>query len=136
LDRLTPKRRRFVEAYCGEARWNATKAAELAGYKGGTRHSLEAEAWRLLRNVEIKAAVAWLSEQTGLDRSEWAGRISSILRNPGEATRDQLRAAELLGRAAGWLGPDSQVNLTSVEVKSLSDEQLDRLIAQASGRRS
>lgn len=32
--RLTGKQQAFVNAYCGEANFNATRAAELAGYEG------------------------------------------------------------------------------------------------------
>ena len=49
---LTPKRRRFLEAYCGRAMGNASLSAKLAGYKdAGT------EGWRLLQKKEIQVAV-------------------------------------------------------------------------------
>jgi phage terminase small subunit len=51
--RLRPRERLFVEAYCGVANMNATKAYELAGYIGG-RHN----AARLITKDHVKAAIA------------------------------------------------------------------------------
>jgi len=50
--KLTPKRLRFVEAFCGRAQGNASEAARIAGYKDPGQ-----EGWRLLQNVGIQAAV-------------------------------------------------------------------------------
>lgn len=51
--KLTGKQKLFVEKYLGEANFNGTKAAELAGYKG-TRASLSQIAYENLRKLEIK----------------------------------------------------------------------------------
>jgi len=53
---LTPKQERFVEEYLGDAELNATAAYKRAGYKG-QGHSAESAAARLLRNVEVAAAI-------------------------------------------------------------------------------
>lgn len=34
---LTPKQQRWIAAYIGPARWNATEAAHMAGYAGDRR---------------------------------------------------------------------------------------------------
>lgn len=40
--RLTGKQASFVDKYLGEARFNASLAAKLAGYKASSAHSFEA----------------------------------------------------------------------------------------------
>lgn len=55
-DKLTPKQKKFVEAYLGEAHFNATRAAELAGYKG-SRQTLGAVAYENLKKPQIKAEI-------------------------------------------------------------------------------
>lgn len=50
---LHPRERLFVEAYCGVAKFNATKAYELAGYKP-SRHN----AARLITREHIAQAIA------------------------------------------------------------------------------
>jgi phage terminase small subunit len=52
---LTPKQQRFVDAYLLSL--NATHAYREAGYRG-TGHVAEAAASRMLRNVEVAAAIA------------------------------------------------------------------------------
>lgn len=53
---LTGKEKKFVEFYLGEAHFNATRAAELAGYKGN-RNVLGVTAFRLLKKAKIKAEI-------------------------------------------------------------------------------
>lgn len=55
-EKLTPKEQKFVECYLGEAHFNATQAAALAGYKGN-RNVLGVMAYRLLRKAKIKAEI-------------------------------------------------------------------------------
>ena len=50
---LTPREKKFVAAFQG----NATEAAEKAGCKG-TRASLATQGWRMLRKVEVREAIA------------------------------------------------------------------------------
>jgi len=54
--RLTGKQQAFVNAYCGEAKFNATKAAELAGYQGNY-DTLSAVGSENLRNPKIEKKV-------------------------------------------------------------------------------
>jgi phage terminase small subunit len=55
---LTPKQRRFVEEYLIDH--NATQAAIRAGY---SEHTADRQGSRLLKNVEVAAAVATRSEK-------------------------------------------------------------------------
>ena len=49
--------RRFVDSYFGPAKYNATRAAELAGYAAGSRQALRVTAHRLLHRPRVKAAL-------------------------------------------------------------------------------
>lgn len=55
-DTLTPKQSLFIEKYLGEAHFNATKAAEMAGYSG-SKNVLGVTAYDLLRNPKIKEQI-------------------------------------------------------------------------------
>jgi hypothetical protein len=54
---LTPQERRFVEAYYRGAKYNATRAAEMAGYAAGSRQALRVTAWRLMHRPRVSAAL-------------------------------------------------------------------------------
>jgi hypothetical protein len=54
---LTPMERRFVECYYGPAKFNATRAAEMAGYAAGSRQALRVTAHRLLHRARVRAAL-------------------------------------------------------------------------------
>jgi hypothetical protein len=53
---LTGKQQAFVAYYCGEARWNATQAARLAGYSGDDA-SLNVTGSRLLSTIKVREAI-------------------------------------------------------------------------------
>jgi hypothetical protein len=59
---LTFKQHLFVAAFTGPARGNATKAAELAGYRGSDA-SLAAHASRLVRNGNVAKAIEQLTAE-------------------------------------------------------------------------
>ena len=54
---LTPRQRAFIAAYTGEAQFNGTKAARIAGYSAKTDNSLAVTAYTLLRNIQIRAEI-------------------------------------------------------------------------------
>jgi phage terminase small subunit len=56
-ENLTPRHQRFVEAFLADKEQNATAAYIAAGYKA-RGHAAETNAWRLLRNAEVQAALA------------------------------------------------------------------------------
>lgn len=83
LPKLTAKQRRFVDAYCGEARFNASEAARIAGYK-----DVGNEGWRLRKNADISAHIEdrlntysatsaeALIELTDVAMSEWRDHLT------------------------------------------------------------
>lgn len=117
--KLNPKQEKFVLAYVGEARFNATKAAKMAGYSERSAYSTGHE---LLKNPEIAARVkdvldvhrlsaeAVLSELADIATAEWREFVVVRL-NPktGEKLEVKMdlnakvRSLELLARAHGLL---------------------------------
>lgn len=73
---LTAKELAFVSAYIGEARGNATKAAEIAGYSKKTAYSAGG---RLLKDVEVQAAIeAWRAEVKVSAITDLSYRVSRL----------------------------------------------------------
>src|SRR5690349_11035855 len=114
VTRLKPKQEAFVSAYIGEAKFNATKAALMAGYTG---KNPRAEGSRLLANPDIAACVrealtemalpaeAVLSELADVASADWREFVT-IRTNPrtGEVIEvkmdlsNKVKALELLGK--------------------------------------
>lgn len=72
---LSPKRRRFVEAYLQA--WNAAEAARQAGYRG--RANMIGE--RLMRDERIQAAIAARIKQVAMAADEVLVRLAQQARN-------------------------------------------------------
>lgn len=70
-DGLTVKQRLFVAALVGPARGNATKAAEMAGYRSDNRNSLKATASETLTKPDVQQAIALAIARKQMD-PEWA----------------------------------------------------------------
>ena len=93
---LSTKQKKFIQAYMG----NATEAAKIAGYSEKTASS---QGQRLLKNVEIKKAIAKREEKqtsaviaTREQRQEF---WTSIMYNAENDMKDRLKSSELLGRS-------------------------------------
>src|SRR5690606_5885979 len=79
--KLTPKQEKFIHAYLGEARGNATEAARMAGYKGNdvTLASVGAENLKKPQISErIEAARAELRAKALLTREEILAGLAAI----------------------------------------------------------
>jgi phage terminase small subunit len=95
---MTPKQKRFIECYQG----NATTAAQQAGYSEKTAYAI---GQKLLKNAEIQKAIQE-REQERLSvviasREERQSFWSETMRNPEEKMSDRIRASELLGKSEG-----------------------------------
>jgi phage terminase small subunit len=111
--KLTDQERLFVEAYCGPARYKATRAAELAGYQSS------AEGTRLMRTPRIRRAIdrmlgteiapnsAILRELSEVATAEISNFERDITNKDGEVVgvridlRDRNKASEILLKARG-----------------------------------
>jgi phage terminase small subunit len=135
--RLPEKRRRFVEAYLGEACGNATEAARIAGYQKPGQ-----EGHRLLKTADVSAAIGNMREKTPpvMDVAELRRWWASLVKDEDEITKDRLKASELLGKSLGAFldprelqGPDGVplrvhvVEVTSEEVVTIEQRQARRL---------
>lgn len=76
---LTPKQQTFLKFYLGEANFNATEAARLAGYSGEDS-VLRASASRLLHSPKVAAAFRAAWEERGMEPAEIIGRLADIAR--------------------------------------------------------
>lgn len=109
---LTLKQERFVAAYLGEAKGNATEAARIAGYKhphvaGSQTLANPRIAARVKQDVE-KAGItaeAILAELADVGFADWRDFIEVIARDKtGKPTRvrmdlsNKVKALELLGK--------------------------------------
>lgn len=95
---MTPKQRRFIEVYTG----NATKAAIAAGYSKKTAYSIGQE---LLTKPEIMERIqereAQRLSECIASREERQEFWTSTMRNGGEKIADRLKASELLAKSNG-----------------------------------
>ena len=73
--KLNDKQAAFVSAYLGEARFNGTKAAKLAGY---SERTASAQAFDLLRKPEIRARIESFLEQDALTAREVLAELTDI----------------------------------------------------------
>lgn len=74
---LTGKQRAFINAYLGEARFNATEAARIAGYKGDDT-VLAAVGYENLRKPQIEAEVRSRFNEATMSANEVLARLTEI----------------------------------------------------------
>jgi phage terminase small subunit len=99
LENLGWRQRKFVEAYLGEAHWNATKAAIIAGYSKKTAYSI---GWENLRKPEIKAAIAERISEAAMAADEVLARLADQARGSMEEfSRENGRLDLAAARKAG-----------------------------------
>ena len=80
--KLTPKQDRFVRAYCGEARFNASKAVILAGYQTKNPNDL---GYQLRNAPHIRARIDAVLEATTLTGREILQELTDVaMRGLGE----------------------------------------------------
>lgn len=95
---LNDRQRAFVGFYLGAARWNATKAAEMAGYKQPRMHGS-----RLLTNDDIRAEIqAWRDDVRTGAIAQMEYRIS-VLDDIERRYRDLIsaRSGDMAGKVPG-----------------------------------
>lgn len=101
---LTERQRRFVEAYCGEAQGNATRAAKLAGYSGKD-DALAVRGAEIVRNRKVQQAIeaarASVTSEAIATREERQTFLSQTMRDGDVERKDRLKACELLGKMQG-----------------------------------
>ena len=76
---LTDLQQRFVKAYVGEARFNATEAARRAGYQG-SENTLAVAGSRNLRKDKVRKAIEERTKRFVMDQDEAAYRLARMAR--------------------------------------------------------
>jgi phage terminase small subunit len=76
---FTGKQQAFINAYLGKAKFNAYRAAKLAGYKGNGQ-TLRAVSSRLLTNANIKAEIQAHFEANAMSRGELVSLLADQAR--------------------------------------------------------
>lgn len=92
----------FIEFYLGEAQFNATDAAELAGYKGD-RNQLGVVGHENLNKPKIQKYIRRRLDSIAMSADETLYRLSRIARGDAGSdrevtTRDILSALKMLGK--------------------------------------
>lgn len=123
---LTEKQRRFVDAFMGAAKGNATEAARIAGYKG-TPGALHVTATRTLSNAKVHAAIAERRKAEAdtaiMDRQGLQQFFHTMASDDDKRPGDRLKAAELLGKMTGeFLNRLDVSGSVTAEVKAVMDE--------------
>ena len=94
--KLTPKQKKFIEAYAG----NATEAAKAAGYSEKTAYSA---GQRLLKDVEIQNAIREREEMEARERIATRQQRqefwTNLMRDRKRKDFVRLKASELLGKS-------------------------------------
>lgn len=98
--KLTPKMVSFIDAYFGEANFNAKLAVELSAYKS---HNTTIQASELLNHPlvqdEIKRRQAIRTDKAEVKAEALIIKLMSIINDPNTRTTDVLRAIELAGKS-------------------------------------
>lgn len=118
--KLTPKMLSFINAYFGEASFNAHKAIELSDYKCTTKYSIHQTSAELLNHPlvdkEIKRRLAIREQKSEIKAEYLIQKLLELIEdNQAENPQAALRAIELAGKSFGFWkerqeisGPDGQ----------------------------
>lgn len=124
--KLTPKQKKFCEAYLGEAKFNATKAAILAGYSEKTAGST---GYENLKKPEILAYMRENQSSAGINEfqtlhelkdvaySDWRDHVVISYDHEGNEKecilmlKDKVKALEILAKIQKLTDDKSNVNV-------------------------
>jgi hypothetical protein len=133
LERLKPQQRKFVEAYC--VSFNATKAAETAGYSPKTARQ---QGSRLLTIVDIVSAVKLVLALSAMEPEEIAARWTALARaglsdfytkvEYEENTSVRQPLAEAIEQMWAEYEFDKEYTYRSADVLGLKDEALSEYV--------
>ena len=111
MGELTAKERMFVESYCGDSKFNATKAAIKAGYSEKTARSKGSQ---LLTKVNVQEAVqdfmAKASEKALVTTAEVVSRLweEANSREEGSSQGGRIAALKILTDFTGGFDANKQ----------------------------
>jgi hypothetical protein len=124
--KLTPKMLSFINAYFGEANFNAIKAMELSDYNCTTKYSVHQTSAELMNHplvrAEIEKRLAKREQKSEVKAEYLIQKLLAIIdASDEEKTADRLRAIELAGKAiALW---KERQELTGADGGAIQHEQ-------------
>jgi len=105
LYRVKDKRRKFVQAYLGEANFCGAEAAKIAGYSPRTARQ---KAWSLLHeDKKVRRAIEQGLELMGVNEDRIQAEISKIAMAETKdqpKVADKLKGLEMMAKTMGMLG--------------------------------
>jgi len=121
--KLKGREQRFVDAYTGEAKGNATKACILAGYSEKAARQIGS---RLLTKANICDAIANIRTESAAiaTKDELHTFWSATMRNADVPWKDRLKASELHAKANGLFIERHEHELTVTVDVSRARERL------------
>lgn len=131
LVNITDKAKLFVQAYVGEAQFNATKAAKIAGYKHP--HSVGA-ALKKKHLQAIQEAMVGAKPEQVMGSKESLEILAEIARNPEH--KDRLRAVELSLKVHGLLSDKLNLNIKREDLNAQLIEIAQSLISASDSQPS
>lgn len=127
---MTGKQQAFLNYYLGEANFNASLAARMAGYQANGQHSFESIGSENLVRPEIAAAITEHFKQSHVTAEEVLRELAILARGN---SKDKIRALALLSQHHGLLDAErwSQTERGPVEIKVIYGQQLDQQVEEA-----
>ena len=114
---LTGKQAAFVHAYLGEARFNATVAAKLAGYRATSKHSFESIGSENLTKPGIRRVIDDYFKLSRMSAEEVLIELTTLARGN---SKDKIKALALMSQHHGVLDGRYEAH------KSLLEEEKKR----------
>jgi phage terminase small subunit len=124
--KLTPKMLTFIDAYFGEANFNAVKAMELSAYKNSNKLAASEHASQLLQHplviAEIKRRNDLRAERSEVKAEYLIAKLMQIIEKEQEDNpQAALRAIELCGKSiALW---KERQEISGVDGEAIKHEQ-------------
>lgn len=126
--RLTLKQQKFVTAYLGECRGNATKAAMAAGY---APKYADRQAYQLLENPRVQSAIAQRQNELAVASGITPEAVMLALQETVQAAKEAkqytaaMKGIELLGKAVGLFQPGSSPPTNNSLTEALAAVQVN-----------
>ena len=125
---LTGKQKSFVSLYLGEANFNATLAARLAGYRATTKHSFESIGSENLQRPAIAEKIDEHFKLAHVSAEEVLIELGKLARG---SSKDKIKALALLSQHHGLLDPskwqakqDVQITVRYADVDRQIEDEL------------
>jgi hypothetical protein len=130
--RLTGKQAAFVNEYMGAARFNASLAAKLAGYRATSKHSFEQIGHENLTKPQIRATIDEHFKLSRMSSEECLVELSALARGN---SKDKVRALALLSSHFGLLdGAGRTPAENHYQRASETDRQIEAAIEEIYGQ--